>query len=409
MKKEKKVRTYQRRTKTGKLVTVKQHTAKYDAAEKAKEMLKKKGAGDELSAKKKAKPVSSAGELDFSQADFKAWYHWDQENDPKNPAALKVEKALKAKMGAKGYRKYFNDMSDSYSARGHLKAYKECQSCGDKGGPKTKVAEPKSAKTTETKKESKASEDFKVKDTTLRRIDRTIKKLENPGKMWGNPKQLEHAAKVRKEKLRDLKKAKQHLENGDRIKAGRILANLDGRGHSGFDKKEFFTKEEIKSYNDKAAKKEAKKVQAAYDAKVTQAREILAEHEKRKAKPTKTSAKSSKKPNKTASASSWMKESPIKLRQKGKDVVGEYSLKGGEPWKVQVRRDREGNFRIVASQGFTGNYRTFGLTTLKNLDKHLRQEISPRQRRTSRLGPDGEISYGSTTIRSKALDKERVK
>lgn len=145
MKKEKKVRTYQRRTKTGKLVTVKQHTAKYDAAEKAKEMLKKKGAGDELSAKKKAKPVSSAGELDFSQADFKAWYHWDQENDPKNPAALKVEKALKAKMGAKAYRKFFNDMSDSYSARGHLKAYKECSACGDKG-------ESKSTKTPKTPK-----------------------------------------------------------------------------------------------------------------------------------------------------------------------------------------------------------------------------------------------------------------
>lgn len=52
MKKEKQVKTYQRRTKSGKVVTVKAHTAKYDAAEKAKEAAKKKGAGSELAAKK---------------------------------------------------------------------------------------------------------------------------------------------------------------------------------------------------------------------------------------------------------------------------------------------------------------------------------------------------------------------
>lgn len=48
MKKEKQVKSYQRRTKSGKVVTVKAHTAKYDAAEKAKEAAKKKGAGKEL-------------------------------------------------------------------------------------------------------------------------------------------------------------------------------------------------------------------------------------------------------------------------------------------------------------------------------------------------------------------------
>lgn len=53
MKKEKKVRTYQRRTKSGKTITVRAHTASYEAAEKAKEVAKKKGAGDELSGKVK--------------------------------------------------------------------------------------------------------------------------------------------------------------------------------------------------------------------------------------------------------------------------------------------------------------------------------------------------------------------
>lgn len=55
MKKEKQIRTYQRRTKSGKMVTVKAHTATYDAAEKAKEAAKKKGAGKELESRKNAK------------------------------------------------------------------------------------------------------------------------------------------------------------------------------------------------------------------------------------------------------------------------------------------------------------------------------------------------------------------
>ena len=199
MKKEKIIRTYQRRTKTGKVVTVKQHTAKYDAAEALKEAAKKKGAGDELEKLKKKMPVGASEEEEyeklvdaylsdtddstrerlkksmlkefkkakskeerkelfddvkdsikvgrevkrvkaankkfatslkaerdygFTADEYKAWYHWDQDADPKNAAAKKVEKALKAKMGAKGYKKYFDEMTDSYSSRGHNKAFK---------------------------------------------------------------------------------------------------------------------------------------------------------------------------------------------------------------------------------------------------------------------------------------------
>ena len=43
MKKEKTIRTYQRKTKSGKITTVKSHTAKYDAAaEVAKKAARKK-------------------------------------------------------------------------------------------------------------------------------------------------------------------------------------------------------------------------------------------------------------------------------------------------------------------------------------------------------------------------------
>lgn len=190
MKKEKTIRTYQRRTKTGKIVTVKQHTAKYDAADVLKEAAKKKGAGDEIeqrrldaewkkieddfmkkhpdfeafddegnetkenaaiikkkeaftkkhpswkggvksgpkekSAKRSIieKAPKSDSSYGFTSDEYKAWYHWDQDADPKNKSALKVEKALKKQMGTKAYNKYFDELTDNYSARGHNKAFK---------------------------------------------------------------------------------------------------------------------------------------------------------------------------------------------------------------------------------------------------------------------------------------------
>ena len=121
MKKEKTVRTYQRRTKSGKMVTVREHKASHDAAEEArKAAAKKAGAGSELSKKKAAVEESPLG---FSADDYKEWYHWDMENDANNEAALRVEKALTKKMGKKAYNKYLEDMSNSYSARGHKKAH----------------------------------------------------------------------------------------------------------------------------------------------------------------------------------------------------------------------------------------------------------------------------------------------
>lgn len=167
MKKEKTVRTYQRRTKTGKLVTVKQHTAKYDAAEMLKEAAKKKGAGEELEKLKKKAQVKPTVEpevkddaLGFTSDEFKQWYHWDMENDPKNKAAKKVEKALKEKMGAKGYKQYFNEMTEGYSARGHNKAFKEISlNTDDPRETAAKMAKYESKKVTsekETNSKSKA-------------------------------------------------------------------------------------------------------------------------------------------------------------------------------------------------------------------------------------------------------------
>ena len=245
MKKEKIIKAHTRRTKSGKIVTVRQHTAKYDAADEAKKLAKKIGAGDELEtlkkrgkyevlgvdlskmsnedfkefasgfmdendkpapktrgafkkwvenqnwgsegaanfregvaeymksggakgivsskkekstksilnkktpakdaavvekilkekqelfnkahAQSKGSPVKNAKDTStptISASDFKAWYHWDAAGDPKNKTALAVAKKLRAKMGRSEYNKYFDEMSNSYSSRGHLKAYK---------------------------------------------------------------------------------------------------------------------------------------------------------------------------------------------------------------------------------------------------------------------------------------------
>ena len=144
MKKEKTVKAYTRKTKSGKSVQVRQHTASYESAdEMAKQALKnKKGAGDELKAAKKK--IVEENPLGFSADDYKEWYHWDMENDANNEAALRVEKALTKKMGKKAYNKYFEDMTNSYSARGHKKAH---QALLDEYTAQQKKQDVESAKT----------------------------------------------------------------------------------------------------------------------------------------------------------------------------------------------------------------------------------------------------------------------
>lgn len=68
MQKEKSVRTYQRKSKNGKVVTVRSYKAKYDAAEEArKEMAKRAGAGEEF----KKKKASAPADLGFTADEFK--------------------------------------------------------------------------------------------------------------------------------------------------------------------------------------------------------------------------------------------------------------------------------------------------------------------------------------------------
>lgn len=201
MKKEKQVKTYQRRTKSGKVVTVKAHTAKYDAAEKAKEAAKKKGSGSELAAKKgsvkeaissrskkeaelireqlekyggkkgkeiaKEEPKTSAKKATTKKTTEKApskkkisrpvgsgtngpenkssgvssaeFKAWY--HDPKSKEGKAAAKKLKEQVGAEKYKELNKKANASYSSRGHLSLFK-----GLSSAPATKTSSQKAVK-----------------------------------------------------------------------------------------------------------------------------------------------------------------------------------------------------------------------------------------------------------------------
>lgn len=199
MKKEKQVRSYKRRTKSGKTVTVKAHTAKYEAAdEKAKEVSKKPGAGKELEERKKkpvqleipfgkeeekkvldevkettkkesskkpaekkttkkVRPVGSGtnGPTPKKKSEGKTSKTVDSKStsEPAFTAAefkewyrgtgsatdKKVAKALRAQLGRSGYRKFEDEAIDNYTSRGHLSMFKRVSGGSSVGGVKASL------------------------------------------------------------------------------------------------------------------------------------------------------------------------------------------------------------------------------------------------------------------------------
>ena len=108
MKKEKKVRTYQRRTKSGKTVTVRAHTASYEAAEKAKEAAKKKGAGEELSSK-----VKKGEEWKLPMDEFLKKLKDDRDEKKWNDEVLKSWKSDDEKSKKKSKKKTEKTLSEN--------------------------------------------------------------------------------------------------------------------------------------------------------------------------------------------------------------------------------------------------------------------------------------------------------
>lgn len=178
------------------MVTVRQHTAKYDAADKMKESLKKKGAGDEFEARKKKlameqlagkgaaeefekmlgddalkenekvkegkktraskksekvsskkEPRSSKKETKsdqpFTSAEFKEWYEGTG-----SAADKKVAKALRKSLGRKAYNELSDLAADNYKKGGASSFFKKnVQSKDAKKSSSAKTAKETSPKT----------------------------------------------------------------------------------------------------------------------------------------------------------------------------------------------------------------------------------------------------------------------
>lgn len=128
MKKEKQIKSYTRRTKSGKTVTVRAYSAKYDAADDlVKSLLKKKGSGKEFEHAVDTKGVdklinemADSGRLTIpvSKEEFHAWYH-----EPDSVAGKAAGKKLRSVLGSKEYKKLDETASSGYSTKGHSKLY----------------------------------------------------------------------------------------------------------------------------------------------------------------------------------------------------------------------------------------------------------------------------------------------
>ena len=173
MQKEKHVKSYTRKTKGGKVARVKAYSAKYNATDAIKQnMTRKKGAGDELKAK-----VAENTPYGFTLKEWDEWYNWDMVGDENNPAALKVQDALIAKMGKRAYNRYLRKCTDSYSEKGSRKEFK---SFSEKF-PHTESVEPK--------KETPQVSAPKKKETDTQRILRSpINSGTKPGAIYYIPK-----------------------------------------------------------------------------------------------------------------------------------------------------------------------------------------------------------------------------
>lgn len=106
MKKEKIIRSYKRRTKSGKIITVRQHRAKYDARDIVTGSLSKKS-GEELA------NLKTNSLLPFEESDFLEWYEGSGSAGDK-----KVEKVLKNTLGDNTYNNLNDLAADTYTKKG---------------------------------------------------------------------------------------------------------------------------------------------------------------------------------------------------------------------------------------------------------------------------------------------------
>lgn len=189
--KEKQVKSYTRKSKSGKQVQVKSYSAKYNSAEDmVKEALKqKKGAGKELLETKKKQKVENIPDYDFSMDDFAHWYEGDGSKQDKA-----VEKSLRKILGKKNYEALNDYVADNYKKGGHKLAFKKVSSF--KEGATTKDSKPKSAAA-------------KKRDSTIAKLE---KKLKTKGSLTNAEADALNKAKTAKRMGKDEYSAKDYVD-----------------------------------------------------------------------------------------------------------------------------------------------------------------------------------------------------
>ena len=388
MKKEKTVKTYQRRTKSGKIVTVKQHTAKYDAADKAKELAKKKGAGGELEEKLSKKKETSKVEppveddLGFTKDEFKEWY-----NGTGSDADKKVAKILKSKFGRTGYRKLEDEAIDNYTARGYGKLMKKL---GGEEHP-FKVSKTSTKATSDSSSKAKASS-----DDLLTHYDQFGK--EHIGKKVGKPFKWKEA-------------------DGETYEGHFVT---DGKGRYGYvlrpkGEKDFaVATEDSDSISDlpAAIRKEAKANGLSY-----KNGEFFVASSKTKASSVSSDIidKAAKKGMEVRQNSAggngdnnWRKTSDVPLRKKGDSATGSINV-GKRTIDVEVTPTDKGyEVSLYDRKGNIGWLSNLHIKTLSDLSKHVKHEINPKRKITAKLMDSGEIDYGTAKVKSKKLEDQKV-
>ena len=342
MKKEKQVRTYQRKTKSGKLVTVKAHTAKYDAAEKAKEMLKKKGAGNELDELKKKKGVQL--ELPFDEEDL----------EKKVEESVKETETPKKENKKHGGNKRENDAIKKHGlTKSEVKLLKEngysiasgrWEDGGGKVDPKTALKD--------------------IKGYLKNKEGKKIKKTIGTGTNGPEPRQKKTTAKKAEPKESAMSFTRNDFREwyrGTGSEADKRVASILKKqlGRSGYKKLE---DEAIDNYSSRGHLSMFKRVSS--DSAKTPTKETKSGDKSSKEETTKKASKINSEKN-----TEWLKER--KSRLTGRPVYSGDTKISGVKVRVEASRDKDGKLSVDVYDGHHDVIDSFRTATLSKIDDRL--------------------------------------
>lgn len=138
------IKSYKRRTKSGKVVTVRSHSAKRDVG-----VSERSGAGEEyiinLSGQKASLDNIPYNVQTFSDEDFRQWYNFNEWESPRSEwpkAVRKVDDRFKECMTKKNYDAFCAYVDSNWKARGHKKMLSKWVDYAKEGSPASTKKKP---------------------------------------------------------------------------------------------------------------------------------------------------------------------------------------------------------------------------------------------------------------------------